>query len=203
MDQIVDSADLGSMDSMDLWSLCHEMTVVQAALYVSDISPSLLQDVVEDWIDLDRPENYEPLKQLILGGVRRGDIAGQLVPLVVCDSSGNKTPIVHSIDPRRSTVDMDSLRIFLGALGLDLPFGRRKSALPEKLRAGIDAFWATERIDLKGKTRKQALTGWLTKNAAAYGLADVRGRPIERAIEEISRLANPDTQSGAPKTLGS
>ena len=97
---------------------------------------------------------------------------------------------------------MDSLQIFLGALGIKLPSGRRKAALPDKLRAGLDAFWATEHMPLKGKTRKQALTDWLNKHAAAYGMVDSRGRPIERAIEEIARLANPDTQGGAPKTLG-
>jgi hypothetical protein len=188
------------MDSMDIWSLCHEMTVVQAALYVSHNNPSCLHEVVEDMVDLDRPANYEPIKQLILGGIRCGDITGHLVPLFVCDSGGSKSPVDHSIDPQRSTVDMDSLQIFLAALGLDLPLGRRKTELPKKLQAAIDASWATKHMSLKGKTRKQALTDWLEKHAAAYGLVDDRGRPIERAIEEIARLANPDTQGGAPKT---
>jgi hypothetical protein len=190
------------MDTMDIWSLCHEMTVVQAALYASNNNPSFWHEVVEDMVDLDRPTNYEPIKQLILGGMRRGDIAGQPVPLFVCDSSGNKTQIDYSIDPQRSTVDMGSLQIFLGALGLKLPSGRRKAGLPDKLRAALDAFWATEHMPLKGKTRKQTLTHWLEKQAAAYGLVDSRGRPVERAIEEIARLANPDPQGGAPKTLG-
>ena len=71
MDEFVCCADRGCMDSINRWSLCREMTVVQAALYMSDCNPSFLQAVVEDLIDLERPENYEPNKQL-LGGIRRG-----------------------------------------------------------------------------------------------------------------------------------
>jgi hypothetical protein len=194
---------LDCMDGTEVWSLCEEMTVTQTALYLSGHNPSFGADIVESQIDLERPKNYDPIKQIIVGGLRRGEIKGHLVPLYGCDAGGSRSPIDHSIDPDRSIVDMDSVQIFLEARGLKLASRARKSRLPDKLRAGLDAFLATESTPLRGKTRKQVLTDWLKQNAAEYRLVDDRGKPITHSIDEIARVANPDPAGGAPRTPGS
>ena len=176
------------------------MTVTQAALYLSGHNPSFGADIVESQIDLERPKNYDPIKQIILGGLRRGEIKGHLVPLYGCDAGGSRSPIDHSIDPEPVDDDMNSVQIFLEARGLKLASRARKSRLPDKLRASKDAFLAgLKSIPLRGKTRKQVLTDWLKQNAAEYGLVDDRDKPITHSIDEIARVANPDPAGGAPE----
>ncbi|MGF6634267.1 hypothetical protein OKW38_002952 [Paraburkholderia sp. MM5496-R1] len=68
-----------------------------------------------------------------------------------------------------------------------------------KLAAAIDAWEAV--TDPQGKHPKQALTQWLTTNAAALGLWDKNG-PNKTAIEEAAKVANWKERGGAPKTPG-
>ena len=200
IDYIDGCSQIDLTNSLEVWDLCDEMTVTQAAMYLSGHNPSFGSDVVESQIDLERPKNYDPMKQIILGALRQQQIKGHLVPLYERDTSGSRNPIDHSIDPDRSVVDMNSLQAFLEARGLKL--SRRRSLLPDKLRAAVDAYFATAATPPRGKTRKQGLTEWLTLNAAAYGLVDHRGKPIASSIDEIARVANPDPAGGAPRTPG-
>jgi hypothetical protein len=184
------------LDDMEIWDLCGEMTVVQATLFCSGVNPTWAQDVVESQIDLDRPKGYDALKSLILGGLRSGEITGRPVP-----HQDDATDGLGLLDPKRSIVEMDSLRRFMGERGIEMSSRcGNKVSLPPKLLAACKAFMATESLPLKGKTRKQLITQWLTEHAAEHGLVDKKGNRIESAIEEIARIANPDPLGGAPRT---
>lgn len=54
-------------------------------------------------------------------------------------------------------------------------------------------------LDL-GRTPRQALEAWLMKNAARLGLVAANGKPIKQAIEDVAKIANWNTQGGAPRT---
>ncbi|NYH23961.1 hypothetical protein [Paraburkholderia bryophila] len=69
-----------------------------------------------------------------------------------------------------------------------------------KLAAAINAWLAV--TDPGGKSAKQALEKWLREHAAAYGLVDDNGNPVQQAVEECAKVANWRPGGGVPKTPG-
>lgn len=198
------------MDSLDYWRLCDELTVKQAALLVSGCNPAEYEHV-ENWSMDERPPGYEAAKHAIFRALKRGDVAGQLVPMFECDINGNEIAEVDgTIELNRSNVSVESLREFLAARGFASGFFlTRTNTAPDylnprnpryapKLAAAVNAWLAV--IDAKGKHPKQALEKWLREHASEYGLCDDDGKPNETGIGEIAKVANWQPTGGAPKT---
>lgn len=69
-----------------------------------------------------------------------------------------------------------------------------------KLAAAVRAWQAV--TDPGNKHPKQALEKWLRERAAAFGLTDDDGNPVNQAIEDCSKVANWKPGGGAAKTPG-
>ena len=71
-----------------------------------------------------------------------------------------------------------------------------------KLAAAFEAWQAvtTDPSLSRNRTPKGALTYWLNRNAARFGLVKDDGLPNKLAIQEAAKVANWDTKGGAPKT---
>lgn len=209
---------MGSMDSMDFWRLCDELSIVQAALLIAGVDPAEDSTYVETWQPCDKPSGYEATKTAIANGLRRGDIKGEVSYQTDAkfDSIAEMyyDEVSERIDLHESVVSADSLREFLSKRGFKSGFffsnadhnpeylNSLSNCYSSKLAAAIHAWEAVSRDDKlrRGKTVKQALMNWLTVHAAQYGLVKDDGRPNENGIEEIAKIANWDTKGGAPKT---
>jgi hypothetical protein len=77
---------------------------------------------------------------------------------------------------------------------------KRNPRYAPKLAAAVQAWMSV--TDPGKKSPKQALDKWLREHAAEFGLTDEDGKPIESAVEEISKVANWKQSGGAPKTSG-
>lgn len=72
-----------------------------------------------------------------------------------------------------------------------------------KLAATVAAWTAVgETLSAKQSPKRQLLK-WLRENAAQFGLSDDEGKPNERGIEEIAKVANWAPGGGAPKSTES
>lgn len=203
------------MKGFDLWRLCDELTVVQAALLIAGADPSSDADSVEGWDVEKRPLGYEAAKIAISNALRRGTIKGKKIPKRKYDFDGNSSDVVDLVDVGESRVDVDSLRAWLGDRGLRTGFffpepvvvgdylDPKHPRYAPKLAAAVLAWLAVEsELALKSKTPKQALTKWLREHAPRFGLADDEGKPNELGIEETAKVANWQLTGGAPKTPG-
>lgn len=100
------------MRSLDLWRLCDELNIVQAALLVCEYKNPDIWEYVESW-DLDRrPQGYEAMKMAITVAVRTERVKGRVQ--LVNSSDAN---IVSSIDYYESLVEVDSLKEWLSTKG--------------------------------------------------------------------------------------
>lgn len=203
------------MESLDYWRLCDELSIVQAALLVADSDPSSDATYVEGWDTENRPKGYEAAKTAITNALRRGAIAGNLVPHYERDSNGNiDGEIAGTVDLDQSRVEVASLRTWLAGRGMKSGFffpdgGAAPDYLdPQhpryaaKLAAAVNAWLAVENESLGGRSPKQALVKWLRQHAAEYGLSDEDGKPNETGVEETAKVANWQPSGGAPKTPG-
>jgi hypothetical protein len=203
------------MESLDYWRLCDELSIVQAALLVADSDPSSDATYVEGWHTDSRPKGYEAAKTAITNALRRGAIAGNLVPHYERDSNGNiDGEIAGTVDLDQSRVEVASLRTWLAGRGMKSGFffpdgGAAPDYLdpqhPQyaaKLAAAVNAWLAVENESLGGRSPKQALVKWLRQHAAEYGLSDEDGKPNETGVEETAKVANWQPSGGAPKTPG-
>jgi hypothetical protein len=204
------------MEGLDLWRLCDELSVIQAALLIAGADPSSDAQYVENWDCERRPIGYEAAKTAISNALRRGSINGQLIPNYEYDINGNTCGVVtDSIDISKSRVDVESLRAWLGDRGLRTGFffpepvvsgdylDPKHPRYAPKLAAAVLAWLAVESESaLKGKTPKQALTKWLREHAPRFGMTDDEGKPNETGIEETAKVANWQLTGGAPKTPG-
>lgn len=198
------------MDSMDYWRLCDELSVKQAALLIADCDPSEYE-YVEKWNMEKRPKGYEAAKHALFGGLKGGQIGGELVPMAEYDINGNEVGnLAGTIEINRSFVVVESVREFLAGRGFASGFFlTRTSTAPDylnpkhpryapKLSAAVQAWLAV--TDAHGKHPKQALEKWLREHASNYGLSDEEGKPNETGIAEIAKVANWQMTGGAPKT---
>ncbi|CAN5276686.1 hypothetical protein BH10PSE11_BH10PSE11_04030 [soil metagenome] len=199
--------------NLSCWQLCERLTIHQAALLILGEDP-----VYAVW-ESETP-GYVPLVAAIVCAAESGTIkgVGKFKNKMRSDITlfpGNET------DPVTSTIDVASLKLWLSANGRrpaaffpDMTDVQEKpSALAPyldkehprfapKLAAAIEASEAMKdpaNVDL-GKTARLAIEAWLMKNAARLGLVAKDGRPIKQAIREIAKIANWNTQGGAPRT---
>ena len=199
--------------SLNLWRLCDELTVVQAALLVAGCDPSSSDGYAEGWDMHQRPAGYEAAKNAIANALRREGITGQWIRHSDYDSNGNRIGAIEgSMDLVESRVDVESLKAWMSSRGIKSGFffpvapnapdylDPAHPRFAPKLAAAVGAWLAVD--DPKGKHPKQALTKWLREHAAVYGLSDEEGKPNEQGIEECAKVANWQPGGGAPKTPG-
>ncbi|MDA1372720.1 MAG: hypothetical protein O2971_18455 [Proteobacteria bacterium] len=204
------------LSSLDLWRLCDELTIVQAALLLSGLEPSGNQDFVEHWEPHKRPPGYEAAKAALTRALKRGDIDGEIAPHYDTDINGHIIgPIDGTIDLQQSVLEVASVKNWLGKRGISTGFffaekedfldflDTKHPRYSPKLAASVSAWFAIDSEEsLNGKSPKSALERWLRENAADYGLSDEEGKPNEKGIEECAKVANWQTKGGAPKTPG-
>lgn len=202
------------MEGLDLWRLCDELTVVQAALLVAGADPSVDAEYVGRWSVENRPPGYEAVKNAISNGLRRGAIVGQIIPIYEFDINGTCCGAEDgSVNVDKSRVDVLSPQTWLEDRGPVKGFFFPERAVVRdyldpkhpryapKLAAAVLAWLAVDQAAaLKGKTPKQALVKWLRENAAKFGMTDDDGKPNETGIEEAAKVANWQMTGGAPKT---
>lgn len=198
--------------SLDFWRLCDELTINQAALLVANTNPSSNEGSnAEGWDVHNRPDGYEAAKAAIGSALRRGLIKGDFVPTVTVKFENSfDEPLIRSANIYESTVEVESLKAWLASRGFRRGFFfPDKDDAPDyldpsnpryapKLAAAVRAWQAV--TDPGKKSPKQALEKWLRENAAAFGLVDEDGNPINQAVEDCSKVANWNQSGGAPKT---
>lgn len=196
------------MNNMDLWRLCDELTIVQAALLVAGHDPSSDSHYVEGWQPDRRNDGYEAVKTALSKALLRGDVQGTITH----ETDTDDRDIPRSINVAESVVDVDSLRRWLKSKGLSTGFFFPEgSELPgylnplnpryaPKLAAAVNAWLAVD--DPGSRSPKKALEKWLRENAVRFGLCDEDGNPNGTGIEECAKVANWQPGGGAPKTPG-
>jgi hypothetical protein len=196
--------------NLNLWRLCDDLTVIQAALLVAGCDPSGTDGYAEDLDAHKRPAGYEAAKNAISNALRRATIEGQWVPLYN-NTNGNRSGAIEgSLDVSESRIDVGSLKKWMMNRGIRTGFffpvatdapdylDPMHQRYAPKLAAAVAAWLAVE--DPKGRHPKQALAKWLRENAVEFGLSDDEGKPNEQGIEECAKVANWQPGGGAPKT---
>jgi hypothetical protein len=163
-----------TMDPLDYWRFCDELSVVQAALLIVGEDPSRWEYVASQE-SKNRPEGYDAVKTALVNAIR-----GKRLSANVPESEG---------------IDLPEGPDYLSS------FHPNYSA---KLAAAIEAWRAVSgNPELRrGKTIKQALDKWLREHANEFGLTKEDGNPNEQGIEEVAKIANWDLKGGAPKSPG-
>lgn len=204
------------MESLDIWWMNEELSVVQAALLIAKHDPAIMTEQALNWDVENRPVGYEAAKQFVCYELRSSNLAGVIEPREEYNSELQRQELIKgSIDLKKSKVSVPSLRSRLAfrrrATGLFPPEGG--IAMPEylnkqheryapKLAAAVYAWTAVDDPKLlEGKSSaKQALAEWLREHAVEFEMADDNGKPIEMAIDGVAKVANWRTTGGAPKT---
>jgi hypothetical protein len=115
--------DQAAEASLNLWRLCDELTVVQAALLVIACDPGGPDGYAEGYEMHKRPPGYEAAKQAIANALRRDEVKGRMVQNVDFDINGNRVgAIADSIDVAESRVDVESLKKWLISRGVRTGF---------------------------------------------------------------------------------
>ena len=187
------------MSSLDYWRFCEELTVHQAALLIVGGDPSNSQDSA--YVSV----GYDAVMAALVS-----DIKGKRLLANVPDG-GDEDYVAPLWD--EATVMVDELRAWLKKRGVETGFFFPRPAGPvylspvhphysAKLAAAISAWKAvSENPELRrGRTVKKALDVWLRQHANEFGLTKDDGNPNEQGIEEVAKIANWDTEGGAPKT---
>jgi hypothetical protein len=186
-------------NSIDYWHLSDELTVVQCALLILGLDPSLYAPL--ELQQHTRPAGYEAITIAISNALRKGAIQGAYI--------SHQVP-GDPIDVEESRVEVESLRAWLCERGYRTGFFfPAASSTPDyldpsnpryapRLAAAVRAWEAV--TDSKGKAPKQALIKWLREHAAEFSLSLDDGKPNETGIEEVAKVANWNPGGGAPKT---
>lgn len=199
-------------DISNIWRLCDELSVKNAALLVVGVDPaSEAGSFCEGWEVHKRPRGYEAAKHAICNALKRGTVAGEHRGEPETDMNGNEIgEIPGTTDIDRSTVERDSLKRWLQERGIGSGFffpdeqpttdylDRRHPRYAHKLAAAIQAWQAIG--EPSGRTPKQALEKWLREHAAAFELTKDDGTANELGIQEVSKVANWKREGGASKT---
>ena len=194
-----------TMESIDYWKLCDELSIVQAALLIVGEDPSSDQFFVERWAPNQRPKGYDAVKAALTYAIG----AEALDVHFPTDYGIDEPPLIEAL------ITTAALKKWLRARGLqpEFFFPEQTHGIPDyldptteryasKLAAATSAWLAMEDGSrLKGKTPKQALLRWLRENAVKFHLCDDEGKLNEQGIQECAKVANWKEQGGAPKTL--
>lgn len=204
------------MESLDYWRLCDELSVLQAALLLAGVDPSSDTEGYGYRSIGKKPLGYEAAITAISNALKRGAIKGSYVPLSEYDQNGKFFGFaLNSFDIEKSTVEVESLRVWLNGRGLRTGFFFPEPTVAQdyldtkhpryapKLAAAVYAWLATDgKSATLAKSPKQELMKWLREHAREFGLTDEEGKPNETGIEEAAKVANWQPTGGAPKTPG-
>lgn len=196
------------MDGLERWQFVEELNVYQIALLLAGHDPAPLErfsylNFGDEIIDAAAP---------YLTSLKNAIRAERLDTIVRPWNNSD-----DEIDWLNTLVDVAELKGWLSRKGMHDTFFRAPpsaaaSALKiddtlnpfhsPKLAAAVAAWTAvtSDSKRLRGKSPKQAIAGWLTENAAKYGLLNPNGSPNKQGIEEIAKVANWQPNGGAPKT---
>lgn len=122
-----------------------------------------------------------------------------------------------ALNLKSSTIDRDDLVSWLSGRGVRTGFfflerdPNTNSATPDyldpnnksyspKLAAAVYAWQAVTAAPPMKMSVKQALAKWLRENASRFDMTNGDGNVIEATVEDISKVANWEPYSGAPKT---
>jgi hypothetical protein len=191
------------MENLEYWLLCDELSLTQAAMLIFNFDPSKALPNIP-------PTGYHALTNALVTALRRGTLKGRRVGFF---KSGEE--VEDSVDPDRSTIEVDSLREWLNVHRLKPEFffplaknradclDRNNPRYAPKLAAAVEAWVATGSESRPyPMSPKKFLEQWLTRNYKRLELVNEDGEPNASAIEEIAKVANWDLKGGAPKTVG-
>jgi hypothetical protein len=200
----------------ELWRVAEELSVTQCALLLLGLDPQEYQ-FVENWEHSQTPAGYVAARDALLGALRRGSLKG-----TAFEETGQRfdpdglsiwaEPIPGSMDPEKSKIEIGSLIAWLEQRGIQQSFFSPVQGFSEpyldsnhpryapKLAAAVAAWKAVGDGLSKKQSPKQQILKWLRENAAQFGLSDEDGKPNERGIEEIAKVANWAPGGGAPKS---
>ena len=217
------------MESLDYWRLCHEVSIMEAALLIVGEDPVDWIGRVESLDIKERPTGYDASKAAIISAImdnalearvthtaRTGKFGKQAEDEIMEFSQFDGLVFVKQFpDIELSKVKVASLRSWLTSKGVKTGFffPNERTANPDylspsnpyyapKLAAAVDA-WVhvtSNPVLLKGKKPKQALEKWLREHAAKYGLTKEGGSPNEQGIEDAAKVANWNPKGGAAST---
>lgn len=208
------------------WRLSLDLSIRQAALLVIGEEPaSAIGSNCEGWKEHERPAGYEAVKQALISALRKGKIEGKHMELIDYDMNGHECGEVSGTsDVDRSYVNFDSLTKFFESRNIRPPFffpPKPNTETPDylnsshpryapKLAASVKAWQAMEDENLlRSKNPIPAMTEWLETRYKDFGLIHRQdskqhgyktGDRNDGAIKEAAKVANWQTEGGAPKT---
>lgn len=217
------------MESIDFWRLCDEVTVIQAALLITDNDPTVDANYIENWNYERRPLGYEAAKTAMQNAIMAKRLPANIrydahwrgygeepdISEHIERNEGKEIVVKKLPDWQLTTVNVEDLRRWLLGRGFKSGFffSEASEETPDylseasphyapKLAAAVNAWLhVTKNPDLlNGKTPKQAIEKWLREHAAIYSLTKEDGSPNEQGIEDIAKVANWKPTGGAAKT---
>jgi hypothetical protein len=188
------------MQGLDLWRLCDELSIVQAALKAG------LRRRGRQGTRRQRPQF-----RMLSGAVRSKDNWFRFLnttSMATCAVQLKDRLTLKILRSRWSPCGLGSAGAAYGpafssperAVAQDYLDPKHPRYAP-KLAAAVCAWLATDGAT-SGKSPKQALTKWLREHASNFGLTDDEGKINETGIEEAAKVANWQPLGGAPKTPG-
>ncbi|HEY5330873.1 MAG TPA: hypothetical protein VIJ79_13380 [Acidobacteriaceae bacterium] len=215
------------MESLDYWRLCEHLSVVQAAHLIVGTDPSGIPEDVYLWKTHLLPDGFNPVFAGLRGAILSGKLKATIridarsIPLrapasAMAHFQEGGVQHLYSVLPDwfGTMIEVTDLREWLVRCGMESEFffvnglptadylNPSDRCFSAKLHAAIGA-WTAVKSDsalTRNMSVKTALTIWLNKNAAQYGLTKKDGTASKQAIDEVSKVANWVTKGGAPKT---
>ncbi|WP_018147809.1 hypothetical protein [Henriciella marina] len=182
-----------------LWLLAEELTITEASLLFLNLDPGKYHSVEYQNVD-QQPAGYRAIRQVLIGALRKQKISGLIVPNMTYEE--NERPIENSVDPDRSTVDMDSLREWLRSKRVDINhlfelveiqpdyLNPDHPHYAPKLAATIAAWEHVSANPDENRTVKDQVKDWLTENASKFELVDDEGKVTDQFLNDAARIAN-------------
>lgn len=149
-----------SMESLDYWRFCDELTVVQAALLIVDQDPSGIAEYVQGWHPVDKPTGYAA----VFSALQLSIIGERLEATTTFRSLDYQHPDVehpiNRVDWQATRVGVDDLKAWLEARGVQsgffFPVGpvtaeyldTKNESFAPKLAAAVQAWKAVQQSEL-------------------------------------------------------
>ena len=196
---------------LQIWYLCEEYTIVQAALLIAGHDPGDFQDV-EQLAQGEQPAGYAAARYALLQ--RLSHNSWEFGKQVDVDAQRHGS----GVDVHQSIVYFGSVRDWLAEQGHTNGFFFGKVRAPRsimpsylnrdhpryapKLAAAVRAWEAAETQNQKtARSPKTMLRDWLKDHAAEFGPSR-DGKLSESGIEQAATVANWKPEGGAPQTSG-
>lgn len=213
------SMTTANIADLEIWRLCEQYTVVQAALLIAGHDPATARQV-EQLQPEERPPGYEAAKNALAQQLDRDTWFGRVVELDEAHNYRNGSTYTE-VNVEKSIVWRHRIKSWLYDQGIQSGFffpnkiSEPNASVPgylnpdhpryaPKLAAAVRAWKAygdgSTKVD--GKSPKQVLVEWLEQNAAQFALADQQGKLNNEGIQDVAKVANWQTKGGAPKTPG-